>query len=101
MPRRAETLWNEENGERARSAFKTLFAGKASKADVEIVLGVMQQECCANKTTFYPDDTTALKMAHAEGKRAVWLFIQDMIEMSETESRVIYSAALRALSGPQ
>ncbi len=69
---------------RARKfAFSRVFRdGNASKDDIKIVMDVLRKFCRADASTFHPD---ARMHAVAEGRREVWLHVQDYCERSMDE----------------
>ncbi len=69
---------------RARKvAFSRVFRdGTASKDDIKIVMDVLRRFCRADTSTFHAD---ARMHAVAEGRREVWLLVQDYCERSMDE----------------
>jgi len=68
-----------------RWAYKALFLrddGKTPNAAAEIVLRDLARICYANKTTAMPTDRAA---AVAEGRRQVWLHIQQCMRLSDDQ----------------
>jgi hypothetical protein len=60
-------------------AYKRTFEGAI---DQQIVLKDLARFCYAHKTTFHPD---AKVQQHREGRREVWLRIQEQLNLSEDE----------------
>lgn len=68
-----------------RAAYQTAFSGPSGK----LVLAHIADTCGATETTA---DENPHTMAVAEGRRQVWLTIQDVLRMSESDLRDMQEA---------
>ncbi len=62
-----------------KSAYQQVFSGEGAP---KVVLGDLARFCHAQKSTFHKDPYV---QAHLEGKREVWLRIQQHLNLSEEE----------------
>jgi len=67
----------KENLDIVRRAYEACFTGTN---DAAIVLADLEQECFSRRPTFDPD--SELMTAFNEGKRSVWLRIQNTLNLS-------------------
>ena len=71
----------EEQASRLIRAYQAVFNTQMGAE----VLADLAHLCHANATTFDPSNPDALKLAHNEGKRRIWIHIQAMLTLSATE----------------
>ncbi|MEE8240092.1 MAG: hypothetical protein V3R16_02390 [Nitrospirales bacterium] len=70
-------MGRKENLDIVRRAYEKCFTGSG---DADIVLADLEHECLARIPTFDPGSVTVT--AYNEGKRAIWLRIQNTLNMS-------------------
>ena len=76
---------------RRRGAYQDVFRGPQA----EIVLADLARFCRAHESTFHPD---ARAHAVAEGRREVWLRIQEHLKLSEVD---LWALRSRGLPDPE